>query len=444
MSILFSCFTNIPELKVNGSTSPLGELTNETVTYAKEPDSYYKPNAACELIGFRGVRQDNPDKRYEKIPTSHSGPILDMLNWLYEQAKRGNITESSQLCLQALQTNYTNGWVWKNVSNMVTNTAIWLPSSINFTYEVGGVVHEFKIWFANAAFEVEFPYREIYVIHPIAIDDIDFLAEKNYKEVRNRLIEETADKVDMRVKALIGSKSPYTLREIFQFDVYDLVNRPQKNTAYWTVIYYGNPNDAEEETYEQIRKCILSHSKYQETKWEEVIPDLFNPLEFVVVPYWNELGLINETALGSTYSPIYTHLGGDVLPKKYADFFSADDIIKSLQIVPHLYKSAKMAFVGKPNNSQGRIQISQVFPKYQLIPSSDSQAGMMDKETTLLIKDLEAMLSAGEVTTPDGLPPKGMQRIWRNNRLYLTKRSSKVKLTMITRYQFIKDGLINE
>lgn len=444
MSILFSCFTNIAELKVNGSTSPLGELTNECHTYSKQPDYYYKDTSPIELVGFRGVNQSNPDSRYEKIPASHAVPVVGMLDWLYAEAKKGNITENAQLCLQALQTKYSNGWVWKNVATMVTNTQIWLPSSINFTYEVGGVVHEFKIWFANAAFKVEFPYREIYVIHPIPITGIDFLATKNYLEVENRLREETIDKIDNREKTLIGEDDPYSHRQVIGFDVYDLVNRPRKNLAFWTILIYGNPNDAEEEIYEAIRNCILKNSAKDEADWEEVIPDLFNPLEFIAVPYWNEYGLVNETALGSTYSPIYSHLGGDVLPKKYADFYAEEDVIKSLQIVPHLYKSAKMGFVGKPTNNQGRIHIKTVYPDYQLIPSSDSQAGMMGKETSQFVKDLGEMLAAAEVVTPDGLPPKGMQRVIRAGRLYLTKRMSRVKVTMITRYQFIKDGLVDE
>ncbi|MGL5154519.1 MAG: hypothetical protein ACRC9H_06255, partial [Aeromonas veronii] len=163
MSTLFSCFTTITELVLNGSTSPLGELTNETKTYAKSPDYYYLNNQPCQLVGFRGVNQANPDVRYEKIPSTHATPVLTMINWLYEEAKKGNLSENSQACLQALQTNYTQGWVWKDVAKMVTNNAIWLPSSISFTYEVGGVIHEFKIWFANSSFESEFPYREIYV-----------------------------------------------------------------------------------------------------------------------------------------------------------------------------------------------------------------------------------------------------------------------------------------
>lgn len=441
---LYSCFCVIKDLVINGSTSPLGELSTKSVSYSKEPDFYFKDGKPVGLVGFRGVSDTS---MYEQVPKTHYEPVIDMMAWLFEQAKGKKTTDSPQGCLQLLKAQYTNGWEWKGVNQMVTNNDIWLPSSINFVYTVGGVAHEFKIWFANDFFAVEFPYREIYVVHPIPIADIDYLADNNYKQVRDRLAAETTDKVQERVDAVLGGKGlyePYTERIVMGFDIYDLINVPQKNMGFWTIIYYGNPNDAEEETYEAIKKCILDHSKYDEAKWSDVIPDLFNPLEFCVVPYWNEQGLINETVAGSTYTPIFTYKGGVDLPTRYGALWGEAQVIESMQVVPHLYKSAKMAFVGKPKNHNNLWHISDVYPDYQLIPSTDSQAGMMSKETTKLIFDLEEMLAAGEVVTPNGMPPKGIQRVVRDGKLYITRRSSKVKLTMITRYQLVQDGVIVE
>lgn len=439
---LYSCFCEFHDLIINGSNSPIGELTNSTKTYSKEPDFYSLDGKDADLYSFRGV---SPTSMYEKIPASHVAPVVTMLDWLYHQALANKTTDSSQSCLQLLKATYTNGWVWKDVGKMVTNNAIWLPSSISFTLEVNKVVHEFKIWMANEYFAVEFPYREIYVIHPIPIKDIDFLADNNYKQVAQRLALETTDKIEQRVQDLIGNNTnPYTARIVMSFDIYDVINKPNFNKGHWTIIYYGNPNDAEEETYEQIKKCILDNSQHTEDEWADIIPDLFNPLEFAVVPFWNELGLINETVAGSTYTPIFTYKDGDKLPKQYGGLWGEAAVIESLQVLPHLYKSAKMGFVGKPKNHGGRIHISDIYPDYQLIPSTDSQAGMMSKDTTKFIFDLEEMLAAGEVVTPDGMPPKGIQRVMKDGKLYITRRSSKSKITMITRYQFVKDGVIVE
>lgn len=437
---LYSCFGVIHDLVINGSTSPIGELTNNTMSYAKEPDFYFENNKKCDLYSFRGI---SATSKYEKIPKTHSTPIINMLDWLYTQATQSKTTSSAQSCLQLLKATYTTGWTWVDVSTMVTNNSIWLPSSINFKYAVGGVTHEFKIWLANDYFEVEFPYREIYVIHPIAIADIDYFADSNYKQVKERIQSETTSMIETRVKKLLGDKyPPYSARVIHTFDVYDRINTGMFNPADWTVIYYGNPNDAEEETYEAIKACILANSKHVENDWADIIPDLFNPLEFSVVPYWNEIGMENETVTGSTYSPIYTVQGGDALPKTYGLLWTGTDVIKSLQIVPHLYKSAKMAFIGKPKNHNGKVKVTDIFSDYQLIPSTDSQAGMVTKLTSEFTMALEEMLAAGETVTPDGMPPKGIQRVTKNGRLYITKRAAKVKITMITRYQFIKDKVI--
>lgn len=439
---LYSCFAQIHDLVINGSTSPIGELTNSTKAYAKDPDIYFSHDTDIDLYSFRGV---SATSMYEKIPATHSKPVIDMIAWLYQQAKENKTTNSSQGCLQLLKTKYTTGWTWEAVNIMVTNNAIWLPSSIAFTFEVGGVKHQFKIWMADEYFAYEFPYREIYVIHPIPIADIDYLADHNYQQVQKRLYEETPDKIEARVhKTLVEPYPPYRYRTVMNFDIYDLVNKPNSVKGSWTIIIYGNPNDAEEEIYEKIKECILDNSKHTEDEWSDIIPDLFNPLEFAIVPFWNELGLTNETAIGSTYTPIYTVKDGEKIPLEYGSLWGKATAIGFMQILPHLYKSAKMAFVGKPKNHDGKHLVTDVFYDYQLIPSSDSQAGMVSKATSQFTKDLEDMLAAAEVSTPDGMPPRGMQRVMKDGRLYLVKRSGLVRLTMVTRYQFVKDGLIDE
>jgi hypothetical protein len=439
---LYSCFSVINDLIINGSTSPLGELTNNTITYAKDPDFYSQAGVPINLVGFRGVSETS---NYEKVPDAFVKPVTDMLNWLYNQAKTNKTTNSSQACLQLLKTNYVTGWTWADVGVMVTNNAIWLPSSIRFTLTVGDVTCDFKIWFANEYFAVEFPYREIYVVHPIPITDIDSLADQNYKQVKALIQAQTTSKIEARVDALLGTDyAPPSRRVVYSFDIYDLINTGNKNTGDWTVIYYGNPNDAEEQTYEQIKDCILKNSKHTEEEWAEVIPDLFNPLEFAVVPYWDNIGIQNETVQGSTLSPIFTYDTGLTYPNKYGALWDSSQIIKSLQVVPSLYKSASMAFIGKPTNHNDLRLIKQVFPDYQLIPSADSQAGMMSKATSQFIKDLEGMLAAGETVTPDGMPPTGIQRVMKNGMLYITRRTSNVKISMITRYQFVKDGILTE
>lgn len=438
----FSGFCQIPPLKINGSLSPIGELTVKGFSYAKEPDYFYQDKEPCELVIFRGVAGSS---QHEKIPSTHVNGVMTVCNWLYSQALAGKTNSNSVTALQLLSTQFSNGYKFNSVGVMVTNSTIWLPSHIDFTYTVNDVVHEFKIWFAIDNFINEFPYRDIYVIGPVPPEEIDSLLDLNYKDLQKRLAEETTSRIENRIYKLIGeSKYPYTARLVYTYDIYDVINKPYTTKADWTIIIYGNPANADDEINEAIKDCILKNTKHPESEWENGIPDLFNPLEFFVVPHWEDKGLENETTSGSTYSPVYAPLNGDNLALKYADFYEESFIKSSHQVVPHQWKSIKMSIVGKPKNNLGQTTFLSVYKDYQLIPSTDSQLEMVSPETDKFIVDIETLLSVAEVSNPDSITIAGINKVTRKERLYFTKKIGKVKFTCISRYQFIKDGIIKD
>ena len=78
---LFSGFCQFTPLVVNGSTSPIGEITVLGESYSKEPHRYYNGKGISELIIQRGVAGTN---QHEKIPTSHQSPVINICDWLYQ------------------------------------------------------------------------------------------------------------------------------------------------------------------------------------------------------------------------------------------------------------------------------------------------------------------------------------------------------------------------
>ena len=439
---LFSGFCQLDPLVVNGSQSPIGELSVLGKTYAKEPFIYFNGKGVSELYIMRGVAGTS---QHEKVPSSHSPAVLDVCDWLYAQAAAGKIGNSPQATLQALITQFTDGFIFGQIGNMVTDGRVWLPASIQFELTKNNVVHDFKIWFALDNYLNEFPYRDIYVFGPVPPEEIDLLADLNYRDLTARLAEETSARLQARIDKLLDSnKYPYSSRQVVSYDVYDLINKPHTTLADWTVVIYGNKLNADDDINEAIKNCILKHSKYPLTNWEDWIPDVFNPLEFFIVPHFGDIGLNNETEKGSTYSPIFQVLNGDSLALKYADFYDPTFIKSSLQIVPHLYKSIKMSLVGKPKNNLGQTRFSSVYPDYQLIPSTDSQMGLMEDQTQLFIAGVEDLLYSAEIADESNLIATDVYKTTRKNRLYVTKKIGKVKFTCATRFQMVKDGVINE
>lgn len=440
----FFSFCSITELHDNHDkvVSPLGELSSKTRTYAKDPGFYRNASYTPTLINFHGLKDDV----FSMIPDESSAKQLEISQWLYQQAVAGNITNDTANCLQQLKAQFTANMDFTSVGTMVTNSTIWLPSQITATQTLSsGDTVEFKIWFANSYFEAEYPYCEIIVVLPLPSDEIDKLVTLNYEQLRTRLAEETPVVIDGRVNTATDNGAyPYTLRQTLGFDVYDLVNTGNTTKVYFTVITYGNSADAEDQIYDAITTATMAAAKRPREEYEEAIPDLFNPLEFTCIPYWDLKGLQNKNDGTSTYSPIVDDETRLDHSKKYLTSLSESDLIKSFSVIPFLYKSISIAFVGKLSNHGGVVKAKALYPDYQLIPSTDSQYGWMEPTTTDFINGMESLIAGAEVLEKDGVPPTGIKRLVKNNVLYATRQIGRVKYSMIARSQFVTDGIITQ
>lgn len=437
----YSGFCQINPFSTSAYQHQLGVLNNKGLSYAKSPQIYYKNAELLELVIFRGVQGTVQNAT---IPSTHSTPILNVLSWMVTQATANKFTSNAQSTLQMLIAEFSN-YTFKSIGEMKTNGKVYLPSHIEVAITVNSVEHEFKVWFALENFLVEFPYRDIYVFGPVPPTEIDVLLSSNYKELTTRFAEETSAKLEARIQKVIGDNVvPYTWRNVLTYDVYDTINTPNTTKGDWTIIIWGNPLDAEDAINEAIKNCILKHSKKPETDWESRLPDIFNPLEFFLVPHWNNVGLVNATTKGSTYSPVSSFLNGDTLAQKYVNFYTSSFIKSSLQFVPHHYKSLAMSVVGKPKNNLNQTTFTAVYPDYQIIPATDSQVGMMSEVTAEVVERLETLLSSAEIATESAILASGVNKVTRNDRLYVSLKIGKVKFTCVTRYQFIKDGFIKD
>lgn len=442
MPVNFLSFGSIPELhdRHHLVTSPLGELTGEELTFSKDPNYYPSNDGVTTLINFYSKNElgDVVDLDQGLIDRQNEISV-----WLLDQGKRGNLNQNANECLEQLQATFTKDIEIVSVGKMVTNSVIYLPSFVEVKFTKDDPVTA-RIWYATGYFEAEYPYREVLVALPLPPEDIDYLLFHNYLEIKQRLEQETPDVIQERINKLTnGGRYPYTARMAVKFDFIDTVN-DKTVPIYFTAIIYGNATDVDEQLYEAIRETILSNSDHNEDTWEPHLPDLFNPLEFTCVPYWNTKGITNKTSAAYTHSPITNYETMLELPTKYCPTVNSQDLIKSLQTVPFMYNNTLVAFVAKAGNYGQKVKISQVVPDYQLIAAGDYDNGRIEPATFNFIRQMESLLSAGEVVEPDGIPPAGIKRLERNGILYVTKRVDKINYLMPTRWQMVKDGVITD
>lgn len=446
MSITYLSFASIAELHNNSlqTVSPIGELTTKARTYAKDPGVFSLASGASPTVLYNFKSQNNNNEIV--MPQARATEQINISNWTFAQAKLGNITNSRANTLALLKQTFTGTMEILDVGEMVTNNQYWMPSFIHGNHIVGTVKHEFYLWMADAYFRDQYPLVSFTVIHPIPLTEIDSLITMNYQQLAERFAKETPDIIQKRTDTATNDAAwPYTERNILPFDVLDLINTPLLTKAYWTALSWGNGEDAEDQLYEQIQKEILAVSKFPRAKWEEVVPDLFNPLEFYVLPYFNRKGLVNRTNGAATYSPIVDRETMMALVDKYlTPNMTADHVIKSMQTVPFLFKSINAAFVGKLNNRQGMKKVYALYPDYQLIPSADTDFGAMNTATMNFILGMENLLAAAEVVTDISLPPVGVTRVQRFGKTYVGRRIGVAKFLVMTRDQMIRDGVVEE
>jgi hypothetical protein len=432
-------YNNNPE-----NAAPLGELSNKSRSYQRDPGSFTKTDGASvtELVNFLTTTDDVE----VKMPVAIATRQIEMGDWLYAQAKLGNITSSRPNMLLLLQANFSNDIEITDIGEMVTDNIIWLPSFVHGNHLVAGEEQEFYLWFADAYFQDQFPRVKFTAVHPLPLAEMDFLMEANFQQIAARLDLETPKVIEDRLKTLNNQSAwPYTDRDVLEFQIMDLINTPSFNVGSWTYIWWGNGKDAEDQLFDQLQQEILANSAFPRPRWEEKIPDLFNPLEFYVIPNFDRYGLLNKTNGAKQYSPITDRETMMALVDRYlTPNMTTDHVIKSMQEVPFLYKSLNCAFVAKLNNRVGMEKITALFPDYSLISSEDSDFGLMSDTTMEFIFQMENLLAAAETVTPISLPPQGITRVERFGQTYVARRIGKVKILVLTKYQMLHDGVVSE
>lgn len=444
MTTSYLSFGSIAQLHNNGplTASPIGELSTKAQTYVKDPGRFSLKGVPSDTMLFNFLSQtDNVDF---VMPQAIAEAQINIGNWLYAQAKLGNITGSRPNTLALLQATFTNNIEITDIGEMVTNNTIWFPSFVKGNHIVGEDKQSFYLWFSNAYFLEQYPRVSFTIVHPIPLDEIDTLMTLNYHQIDARFAKETPLIIRDRINEATNQQEwPPTERDVIDFQIMDLINTPNFNIGYWRFLEWGNGQDSEDQLFDQIKQEILDASDYPESAWEDKIPDLFNPIEFYVLPYFDRLGVVNRTNGASSLSPIVdreTMMG--VVDHFLTANMTPEHVIKSTQVIPFLYKSMACAFVAKLNNRAGMEKIDVIVPDYQLIPSSDSSFDVMSGATMEFIRQMENLLAAAEVTTPYTLTPSGITRITRFGKVCVARRIGKVKYIVVTRWQYLEDGII--
>lgn len=415
MKYILKGFIKIPTLANNaaGLTSALGELSDESYSYARNKGFYQQaktPNV--ELISFTSKNQGGS---IVEVPSAYSNHVLNISQWIFEQSIAGLISADIEAFRRMVLSQFSE-IAELEVGKMEVARGNWLPTYMSWKLSRDDSAdNALRVWFSDDAFSAQYDDYEIIVVPPITPVD-------TFQKIRSEVIK-ALDKFNLPqhhqdVLKLTGN-DPYTF---LITNIYKWVDREEPSFTLptnWSVAIYGIAGKNPALIKQAIADWILANTAYTKSDWTPVFPDIFTSTEFTIVPLWQNHSVVDETARGSLYSPLITYNEVLDIANMFIKYPVAGHVEKYLLISGLQYKSLTFYSCGGNENREKKFSIKDVFPDYAIIPTSSVDFNRMSKHTTEWIKHLIEAIIAAEEMDEYSYIGAGLARVKREDMLYV-------------------------
>jgi len=416
--------------------APLGELSTQSYTYAKEKGHYTNPSYRDVILTtFRSENFVDGIETLTQVPIAHQSPALRIGQWLYTKAELGEITSNYVRCLEQLQAEF--GTLVSNIEigEMKTDRTRWLPEWISYTL-TGQPENEVKIWFCDQSFQEQYDEYEIQFVPALEPIDSFFL---DPLVVKSMLAQRTTVDIFNRIEE-VKNKLPYTFLLSQEFEYRGQDTAQTRIMTNWTVMVWGIAGNNPDIIKQELARYILSLTAYTEADWIKIFPDIFTNTEYILMPFWDQYAIPNRTIVTGMYSPS-THLLA-ALSLAYSAVegkgYYREHVNENLVLSSVLYKSLAFAAVGGPYNRDGVYRLDQKWPDYLIVPTTSPDYNRMELKTQQWIKLFYDMLVVAENATLTSSVPLGMSRVIRNGVMYIAASFDRVLYLVLTRFSVME------
>lgn len=409
-----------------GVIAPLGELSTDSLTYAKEKGQYQLPQyAEPTLVSFHS----DQDGTQVRVPTDHFTLALQIGQWLFEAAVDGVTNGDAGDFARLFNSEFAGVAIDLDVGEMVVSGNMWMPEWI--VYKKANTVSRIKIWFSDEAFSNQYDSYEIDFIPPI--DKIDDFF-KGQIDVRNLV--QAKSWSDM-VKATETKKGehPYTVLRTDGFDWHDANDRNYTLPTNWTSLIYGRAGNNLDIVKQELVSWILENSDHTREEWAVIFPDLFTNTEFIITPLWTQYAIPNKTMQSGIYSPTVEFQRALDIAKQTAQGTGYTDT----WVTTHLrasfipYKSVAFLSVGSPENRDGIVDFNQRWVDYIAVGTESIDFNRMSPDTQGWVLFFNDLLKVAEEMTEYSDVPVGYNRLERNGVYYVSAGYNNIQYLVVLR-----------
>lgn len=426
-------FVNIKNFINNtpGTDNAVGELSSIGYTYSTEIGSYSVTDYADVTLKTISVERDGTKVA---LGLTYYTQILQISEWLYSRSITGLITTDPQSLLQALTAEFSSTTTFSAVGAIVNNGSYNFPSSITLSFTNSGESNTIYIWYADANFRTEYPGYEFSVVLPFDNPDVLTGDAATATAAINAITPVT---VTNRINAAIGEK-PQTDIWTSYFTWVQKDNDEITLQLPISVVIYGAAGINLDYIKAAIREHILGNSTETQDVWETVLPDLFTPTEYYVIPIWDRISLPNQLDSTALYSPVVPFADITTYTGKYMADYDATHVATNGQVVASTYQNLQLLVCGNVRNYNVSYVWSTLWPKYAAVPTTSTDFSKIPEDTRNFILQLIALLKNAETATSSSILPTGFTRTERNEIYYLTTTYNTVQYLVPIKTGFAK------
>lgn len=399
-----------------GIVAPIGELSTQALTYAKDK-GLYKSNSAPDirLTTFLAKNDDVPVVLNSDV-NSH---IYSIVSFVYSKIMAGGSTIAADDLLAQLITTFAASANTFTCGPIVSDGTYSAPEWLSWrATSLSGITdNTFKVWFVDAAFRSQYDEYDIVVVPPVDVLNNFF---KTGSEVRTMLEALTPSIAINRVQTL-KANTPETVIRAETYEYIDPYNSANKIKTTWHLLIYGAAGNNIDAIKDALTAYCLANSTHTRDEWIAILPDLFRRTEFIVVPMWDQYALPNRVIESGIYSPNANLKRALALLKQVVTAYPSAHIDNYASILSHPYKSLQLLAIGSPENRNSWFELRDVFADYIAVGTTSADFNRMQtatKEWVLMINDMLIIAEGATELTP---VPAGMARIKRGNVVYIVK-----------------------
>lgn len=424
-------FCNVSAFVKNdpNQNSVIGELTTQALTFSREVASFHHTTIdGYDLINFFS-RNNDTKEIMRRTAVDQAVAFVDLCVRTTMGTSGEIFQDEIHRAIVALAG--TPAIKANNIDTgpMVNDGTHWVPSWISWTDTNDTRENEHIVWLAVDDFMAEFPDWEIKVVTPV--DNLDsFFNPGSMVEAMVKAI--TPTQMMERAENAKGG-FPTTWRRSDPYMYYDPMNSSRKFDVYWDVLGWGDAGNDPDLIREEMVKYILANSTHTRDEWAVIFPDIFKRTEIVCTPLWDKYAADARVFDHGIYSPFVDNADTEKYAKIGAPNYAAAHVKTNAQIFAFPHRSIAIASIGHVENRDGKVKLSQLYPDYMAVPFQSTDAGRMSVETQAWVEKFLEMLLIAETWTSATRMPRGIYKITRNNKTYISATINRVLFLILVK-----------